>query len=345
MVVALACFAGLCARLLFLGSQYNGTDRLIRGGAYVVLVPLGVLWYRERPRTRTELYAAGAALASLPLAIFVQYEKSQSGLLLFAHLPVFLAALLAMLFPRGSERAIERAEFLAMLAEAAIITLALLFGGVLLTMLTMGVFSLIELQISEFYIPNVVVPCAAAAPIIAAGLERARSQRGERLGPALARIFSPLALATLLSYAIAVVGTRRNPYQDRNSLAMLYMMLLATAVLVTLMLQTPNKQGPKRGVILLASAIAALSVAVDGLALSAIIYRFASFGFSPNRVAVLGGNLLLFSYLLGLTVQLVRAHKAGTSACAQRWIGGFIPVFGAWAALWVFVLPALFGYR
>jgi hypothetical protein len=344
-VIALACITGACARLLFLGGEQAAIERLLRLGSFVVLVPLGCLWYRERSRTRTQLLAGVAALAALPFAIFLPHEHSQSGLLGLAHLPVYLTGLLALLFPETSARATERAMFLGMLAEAAIITLALLFGGMLLTGLTFSVFSLIGVKVGDFYIPNVVVPCAAAAPIIAAGLERARAQRSERLGPALARIFSPLALATLLSYAIAVIGTRRNPFQDRNSLAVLYLMLLATAVLVTLMLQTPDKQGPRRGVILLACAIAGLSVAVDALALSAIVYRFASFGFSPNRVAVLGGNVLLFSYLAGLTVTLLRSQKLGTSLPAQRWISGSIPWFGAWAALWVFVLPALFGYR
>ena len=344
-VVSLACLAGVCARLLFAGSQGEQVFRLLRLGSFVVLVPLGMLWYAERQRPRAHAFAGAAAFAALPLALFMPHEHSQSGLLGLAHLPVYLTALLALLYPQSGAHTAERAVFLGMLAEVAIITLALLFGGMLLTGLTFGVFSLIKLDISAFYIPNVVVPCAAAAPIIAAGLERARSHRSEQLGPALARIFSPLALATLISYAIAVVGTQRNPYQDRSSLAVLYMMLLATAVLVTLMLHRSDTLGPRRGLISLACAIAGLSVAVDALALSAIVYRFASFGFSPHRLAVLGGNILLFSYLAGLTVTSIRSYRLGSSAPTQRWVAAFIPWFGAWAALWVFVLPALFGYR
>ena len=216
----------------------------------------------------------------------------------------------------------------------------------MLTALTIGVFKLIKLDIAEFYMRNIVVAGVAATPVVAAGLERARAQRAERLAPALARIFSPLALATLLAYAIAIVGTRNNPYQDRESLALLYAMLLATALLVTWMLLQSDRSNPKRGLMLLACAIAGLSVAVDGLALSAIIYRFASFGTSPNRVAVLGGNLLLFGYLSGLTIALVRAARSdGDAQLPQRWIADCIPLFGAWSALWVFVLPALFQFR
>jgi hypothetical protein len=259
------------------------------------------------------------------------------------HLPVFLAAIAFGVLAR--DMAAGRAEFVALVAEIAIFSLAILFGGALLTALTINVFSLIRLDISKFYFKNVVVSGSAAAPVIAAGLERARSRRGERLGPALARIFSPLALATLLAYAIAIVGTRRNPYEDRESLAVLYAMLLATAVLVTLMVLQNGAPAPRR-VLVLACAIASLSVAVDGLALSAIVYRFASFGVSPNRLAVLGGNLLLFGYLCGLAFSLARATStSGDPDMPLRWIARNIPFFGIWSALWVFVFPAVFAFR
>jgi hypothetical protein len=162
----------------------------------------------------------------------------------------------------------------------------------------------------------------------------------------LARIFSPLALATLLAYAVAIMGTRSNPFTDRNSLAVLYAMLLATAALVTLMVVQSGERTPSRSLLLTACAIAGLSIAVDALALSAIVYRFTSFGLSPNRLAVLGGNLLLFGYLTGLALSLARAARLeGDARAPSRWIGEYIAFFGIWSALWVFAFPALFAFR
>ena len=97
--------------------------------------------------------------------------------------------------------------------------------------------------------------------------------------------------------------------------------------------------------VLLACAIAGLSVAVDAIALSAIVYRFASYGVSPNRLAVLGGNLLLFGYLCGLTITLARGAKSGQQQLPLRWVAECIPYFGVWSALWVFVFPALFQFQ
>jgi hypothetical protein len=53
--------------------------------------------------------------------------------------------------------------------------------------------------------------------------------------------------------------------QDRDSLAVLYAMLLATALLVTLMLLQTGERPARRGLLLLACAIAGLSIAVDSI--------------------------------------------------------------------------------
>jgi hypothetical protein len=346
-VTLLAICAAAVARLLFFDGGEDAFVRLARGAGFIVLGPVSAVVWRTRESARAwqrrDALLTLAALSALPAAMWTPIGHGQSGALMLMHLPVFLTAIAFGVLAR--DMAAGRAEFVALVAEVAIFSLAILFGGALLTALTINVFSLIKLDISKFYFKNVVVSGSAAAPVIAAGLERARSRRGERLGPALARIFSPLALATLLAYAIAILGTRRNPYEDRESLAVLYAMLLATGVLVTLMVLQNGAPAPRR-VLVLACAIASLSVAVDGLALSAIVYRFASFGLSPNRLAVLGGNLLLFGYLCGLAFSLARATRtAGDPDTPLRWIARYIPFFGIWSALWVFVFPAVFAFR
>jgi hypothetical protein len=342
-VALIAMATAIVARLVYLEGENTGRERLARFAAFIVVLPITALLWRSRPLRRRDVVFAAVAVAALAVAGLSPIEHSQSGVLSFAHLPCLLIALVfAALAP---DLVSQRADFVSLAAEIAIISLAILFGGVLLTGLTVGVFRLIKLDIIDFYVNNIVVAGAAAAPVAATGLERARAGRGDRLGPALARIFSPLALLTLVAYAIAIIGTRNNPYQDRESLAVLYALLLATALLVTLMVLQNGERQPSRSLLLLACAIAGLSIAVDGLALSAIIYRFASFGLSPNRLAVLGGNLLLFGYLCGLTLTLARAAKRGGDVqLPLRWVATYIPFFGIWSALWVFVIPSLFKF-
>jgi hypothetical protein len=348
LVAWLAVAAGVCARLLSLGSDSSRFERIVRYGAFVVLAPIGVLLWSSlgRRASRRDLVFAVTALLAVPFAAWMPLGDSDSGALALAHLPVLLGVLIFGSFACDPARELsQRAEFVSVAAEIAIIGLALLFAGALLTGLTIGAFSLIEINIKTFYFANIVPACVAAVPVIATGIERARAQRGDRLGPSLARVFSPLVLATLMAYLAAVIGTQKNPYSDRESLGLLYAMLLAIAVLVTLMVIDTRRDGPSPRLAALGCAICGLSVAIDAIALSAIVYRLSSFGFTPNRIAVLGGNLLLFGYLGGLTVALGRAAgQRRDPLAAMRWIGAFPPLFGVWSALWVFALPALFGF-
>ena len=49
-----------------------------------------------------------------------------------------------------------------------------------------------------------------------------------------------------------------------------------------------------------------LSLVIDVLALSAIIYRLSEYGFTPNRTAVLGSNLLILVHLLLIVYEIFK---------------------------------------
>ena len=84
----------------------------------------------------------------------------------------------------------------------------------------------------------------------------------------------------------------------------------------------------------------------DAVALGAIVARISEFGFTPNRVAALGENVILLVNLAWSAVLYVR-FIAGRSPFTdlERWQTGYLPVYAAWAAFVVIVFPPLFGYR
>jgi hypothetical protein len=79
--------------------------------------------------------------------------------------------------------------------------------------------------------------------------------------------------------------------------------------------------------------------------LTAMVTRIAEFGFSPNKIAALGLNLLLLVHLLGaarLTVGFLRRRRPFT--VLERWQTRYLPVYGIWAAVVVVAFPPLFGF-
>jgi hypothetical protein len=84
---------------------------------------------------------------------------------------------------------------------------------------------------------------------------------------------------------------------------------------------------------------------VDVLALAAIASRISEFGFTPNRVAALGENLILLvnlAWTAWLYARFLR-HRS-TFAALERWQIAYLPVYSAWAALVVAVFPPVFKY-
>jgi hypothetical protein len=87
------------------------------------------------------------------------------------------------------------------------------------------------------------------------------------------------------------------------------------------------------------------ALAVDAVMLTAMLTRIAEFGFSPNKIAALGLNLLLLVHLVraaGLAVGFLRGRHPFTAV--ERWQTRYLPVYAAWAIVVVVVFPPVFGF-
>jgi hypothetical protein len=75
------------------------------------------------------------------------------------------------------------------------------------------------------------------------------------------------------------------------------------------------------------------------------LVRITEFGFSPNRVAALGENVILLVNLAWsavLYIRILRGHGSFTGL--ERWQTDYSPVYAVWAAIVVIVFPPVFGY-
>ena len=85
---------------------------------------------------------------------------------------------------------------------------------------------------------------------------------------------------------------------------------------------------------------------LDVMVLGVMVARIGDLGFTPNRVAALGLNLVLLANLAG-AAWLTARFLAGRVAfqLLERWQTGYLPVFAVWAATVVAVLPPVFAFR
>jgi hypothetical protein len=215
-----------------------------------------------------------------------------------------------------------------------------------LTVITLGLFELIGLKIEQFYFKNIGIWGLAAAPILGTYLVRANPQLVNKVAPVIARVFTPLVFAMLVVYLIAVIYTGKDPYNDREFLLIFNLLLIGVmAIILFSIAERPKDSALKAGTLLLIG-LSLVTVIINGIALSAILFRISGWGITPNRIAVLGGNILILTNLLIVTYRLFNALKdENDMERVETSITSFLPVYATWALVVTFIFPILFGFK
>jgi hypothetical protein len=88
------------------------------------------------------------------------------------------------------------------------------------------------------------------------------------------------------------------------------------------------------------------ALVLDVMVLGTMVARIGELGFTPNRTAALGLNLVLLVNLAGAGLLSAR-FLAGRSRLhrLERWQTTYLPVFALWAATVVVILPPLFVFE
>jgi len=200
---------------------------------------------------------------------------------------------------------------------------------------------------ADWFVGGWLIPCGAAgAVIIGSWLVEAKQSVIENMAPVLTRLFTPLFTVLLLVF-LATMAWTGSPINVKREVLIGFDLLLA--VVVGLVLYAASARDPQAPPDLfdgLQLLLVVSALVVDGVALAAIAARISEFGFTPNRVAALGENLILFvnlAWSAWLYARFLR-HR-GSFAFLERWQIAYLPVYAVWAALVVVVFPPVFGYR
>ncbi|RED55690.1 DUF4153 domain-containing protein [Cohnella lupini] len=339
----LAVLAGITTRLLFYFTEQEviAPINLVFG----VLPFIAIYFVFHNPSKRNVVYAlaslfliSGIYMNVLPL------EDKDSTIMAYLHLPIFLWVVMGLAFT-GNEHAkgSARLAYLKFNGEFGILYACMAISGMALTAISMQLFKFVGTDFTEFYMSNVVVFGAAALAVVAAYLVTMDIKLAKNIAPYIARIFSPLVLATLLAYLIAVIAIGKSPFLDRDFLLVFNGVLLCVLA-VTIFSITERGTDEKMNVFdYINFTLIAFALLIDAVALSAIVFRLSSYGITPNRIAVLGVNLLIFAHLLWIILAYVRFQGDKTGPLAiQDAVTKYLPVYGLWAAFVTFSFPLIF---
>jgi hypothetical protein len=217
-------------------------------------------------------------------------------------------------------------------------------GGVLIAM-TVGIFEAIGIKM-EPLVQNWLVPCGiAGAAVIATWLVEAKQSVIENMAPVLTRIFTPLFALLLLAFIVTMVWTGRGFDVKREILIAFDLLLVVVFGLLLYSISARDAAAPPGLFDWIQLTLVGAALVVDVLALWAIASRISSFGFTPNRVAALGENMILLANLGGSAFLYARFLRGGVAFTRLlNWQTFYLYVFAAWAAVVAFFFPLLFGF-
>jgi hypothetical protein len=288
-------------------------------------------------------FAAGAVFANT----FPFSANSDTERLTALHLPITLWLVVGFAYVRNRWFADGgRMDFVRFSGELAIYYVLIALGGFVLIGFTMMLFASIGMK-ADWLIGGWLVPCGAAgAVIIGSWLVEAKQSVIENMAPVLTRLFTPLFTVLLLAF-LGTMAWTGSPINVERQVLIGFDLLLALVVgLVVYAASARDSQAPPDLFDALQLLLVVSALVVDGVALAAIAARISEFGFTPNRVAALGENLILLVNLAWTAWLYARfARHRGSFATLERWQIAYLPVYALWAAIVVIVFPPVFGYR
>jgi hypothetical protein len=165
------------------------------------------------------------------------------------------------------------------------------------------------------------------------------------MAPVLTMLFTPLFAFMLACAAVVYAATGLGGAFDRDVLSVFDALLVVVLALVLygMSARDPSTSPNWMDVIQLVAVAGALLL--DLMVLGSMIARIGDLGFTPNRTAALGLNIVLLVNLAGAALLSVRfLMRRSTLHRLERWQTTYLPVFAVWAATVVVVLPPLFGF-
>ncbi len=347
-VIVLIIFGGLIANIPNLTSINE--ELFFSKNIPLIIFPIlsaYFIWIQKIEFNKLLFPIIAIVISAIYVNLIPNYNKSDSAMLVGIHLPMFLWSILGYAYIGAKLNDHPRKiEFLKFNGDLIVMCAIILLSCIVFTLITFGLFELINIKIEENYFRYFGIWWIAAIPMIATFLLQNNPQLINKVSPIIAKIFTPLVFINLLVYLTAVIYTGKYPYNDRNLLLVFNVLLIGVMALILFSVAEAGKNNKGLFTLYILFGLSFLTIIINSIALSAISFRIFEYGITPNRIAVLGGNILIFIHLLIVSFKLYKSvrNKAKLEE-VETSIATFLPIYSIWTAIIVFILPFIFHYK
>ena len=346
-VAGLSLIAGIIAKIPDFTSL--SPDYFFPRNISFIVFPVLVAYFAKKHLLSMKQMAAvsaGIIASAVYINVLPGTDQTDTFFLACIHLPLVLWMILGYVYTGESPRSYrKRLDFLSYNGDLVIMTTLIVISGALFTAITLGLFQLIDLNIEDFYFEYIAIWGIAAAPVIGTHLVRTTPQLVGKVTPVIAKIFTPVVFVMLTIYLAAVLYTGKDPYNDREFLIIFNALLVGVMAIILFSISENSYTEKNKLSLFMLSGLSVVTIILNGIALSAILFRIWEWGITPNRAAVVGINLLIFINLVLIAISLIKNLIRGRqSDSVEKSIARFLPVYAVWVAIVTFIFPLIFGF-
>lgn len=326
---------------------------------------MAFLFVTQQPRTKSPLYhllllgllLAGGIAYITYLGLKISAPANQDSYLSLAIPHIALLAWVAigtwLLWPKRAAAG-DHFAFLIKSFETVVVGGLFVLAGGAFTAISFGLFETLGIAVEEDLMRLFIAGGGGLIPVLAVAMtyDPKRTPQAQnfregisRLITTLMRLMLPLVLLLLVVYVGLIPLNFREPFENRDVLIVYNLLLFAVIGLLVSatpiashQLQPTQERWLRRGLLLLAG----LAVLISLYALTAIGYRTWNDGFTPNRVTIIGWNLLNIGLLTGLLIRQSRVS-------AEMWLQAMYATFAqgakaylVWALIVLLLIPWIF---
>ena len=305
------------------------------------------IWRKSLSINKTVIAGVIFLIAVIFINLLPADNKSDTLILSCIHLPILLWAVLGFAYIGDNiKNSQNRLDFLRYNGDLIIMTGLLGIAGGILSGITIGLFSVIGFKIEDFYFQYIGIFGVAALPIVATYITQTNTQLVNKVSPVISKIFSPLVLIMLVVYLAAILFAGKNPYKDRNFLMVFNGLLVGVMAIILFSVAETSKKNEYRTGSFILFGLSVVTAIVNGIALSAILFRISEWGITPNRLAILGVNILMLTNLLIVTFKLFKnASKKAVISEVENSISMFLPIYILWIIIVIFIFPLINNFK
>jgi hypothetical protein len=274
-------------------------------------------------------------------------KDSASINLAYIHLPLLMWCTYGLVFiDFNLKDRSKRIEYIRHNGDLAILGAIILIAGGALTVITIGLFHAIGINIEKFYSNNIVLVGLVSAPVVTTYIIKNYNVLTNKIAPVVATLFSPLVLLTLVIYLISMAFSAKDPYNDRNFLLIFNFLLIGVMGIIVFSISETSITRKQKLNEMVLFALSIITLIINLIALSAIFYRLSEYGLTPNRLAILGSNILIFGNLILIMIDLFKINfKKSELEKVEMTISTYLPIYILWTLIVVFGFPLIFGMK